>query len=100
MTHTVFAIKIIQRAPFFEATDMNMCSDVIISVFRSTDKPLHIEAPNGQTHKEVHMYEVYAQLRDAKGVTDYAVAKATQIGVSTFSDWKRGRITPKLPKLK
>ncbi len=45
------------------------------------------------------MYEVYAQLRDTKGVTDYAVAKATQISPSTFSDWKSGRITPKLPKL-
>ena len=45
------------------------------------------------------MYEVYAQLRDKQGVTDYKVAKDTGIGQSTFSDWKRGRITPKLPKL-
>ena len=45
------------------------------------------------------MYDDYVKLRDAKGVTDYAVAKATGIGKSTFSDWKSGRSTPKLPKL-
>lgn len=45
------------------------------------------------------MYEKYIALRDAKGVTDYAVAKATGIGVSTFSDWKSGRSKPKVEKL-
>lgn len=45
------------------------------------------------------MYDVYAKLRDQKGVTDYKVAKDTGIGQSTFSDWRQGRITPKLPKL-
>lgn len=45
------------------------------------------------------MYERYAELRDAKGVTDSAVAAATGIGVSTFSDWKSGRSKPKVEKL-
>lgn len=46
------------------------------------------------------MYEVYAKLRDEKGVTNYEVAKTLHISQSTFSEWKSGRITPKLPKLK
>lgn len=46
------------------------------------------------------MYEKYAKLRDEKGVTDYAVAKATGIGASTFSDWKSERSEPKIDKLK
>lgn len=45
------------------------------------------------------MYEKYAALRDAKGVTDYAVSTATGIGASTFSDWKAGRSKPKADKL-
>ena len=45
------------------------------------------------------MYEKYVALRDAKGVTDYAVAKATGILQSTFSDWKSGRSKPKVEKL-
>lgn len=45
------------------------------------------------------MYEKYAKLRDAKGVTDYAVSQATGIGQSTFSDWKVGRSKPKAEKL-
>lgn len=45
------------------------------------------------------MYEVYARLRDEKGVRDATIAKATGIGRSTFSDWKNGRSTPKDEKL-
>lgn len=45
------------------------------------------------------MYQKYVALRDARGVTDYAVAKACKIGTSTFSDWRNGRSNPKLPKL-
>ena len=45
------------------------------------------------------MYEKYMKLRDEKGVTDYAVAAATGIGASTFSDWKSGRSKPKVDKL-
>lgn len=45
------------------------------------------------------MYDRYVALRDARCVTDYAVAEATGIGKSTFSDWKSGRSKPKLEKL-
>lgn len=45
------------------------------------------------------MYTRYVELRDAKGVTDYAVATATNIPRSTFTDWKSGRSKPKLEKL-
>lgn len=47
----------------------------------------------------IEMYEVYARLRDEKGVRDATIAKATGIGRSTFSDWKNGRSTPKDEKL-
>lgn len=49
--------------------------------------------------KEDGMYTKYVQLRDAKGVTDYAVSKATGIPQSTLTDWKTGRSKPKLDKL-
>ena len=46
------------------------------------------------------MYERYCKLRDAKGLTDYKVAKLAGIGQSTLSDWKKGRSAPKNEKLK
>lgn len=46
------------------------------------------------------MYEKYATLRDKKGVTDYEVAKNTGIQTSTLTNWKYGRYTPKVDKLK
>lgn len=46
------------------------------------------------------MYERYAEIRDKLGLKDSAVAKATGIGKSTFSDWKSGRSTPKMEKMK
>lgn len=45
------------------------------------------------------MYEDYVRLRDAKGVRDADVAKATKIHPSTFSDWKKGKSKPKADKL-
>lgn len=45
------------------------------------------------------MYNKYAELRDALGLTDYRVSKETGIPASTFSDWKRGKSSPKLHKL-
>lgn len=45
------------------------------------------------------MYERYCTLRDKKGLTDAAIAHATGITKSTFSDWKSGRSTPKREKL-
>lgn len=46
------------------------------------------------------MYEKFAELLVQKGVSAYAVSKATGIPRSTFSDWKMGRCTPKTLKLK
>ena len=46
------------------------------------------------------MYKNYVLLRDKKGVTDSQVSKDTGITKSTFSDWKAGRYTPKVEKLK
>lgn len=45
------------------------------------------------------MYHIYAELRDAKGLSDYRVSKDTGISQSTLSDWKSGIYTPKLDKL-
>lgn len=49
--------------------------------------------------KFLNTYERYTSIRDSKGVTDYEVAKRTEIPASTFSDWKKGRSEPKLIKL-
>lgn len=46
------------------------------------------------------MYSIYADLRDKKGVTDYAVSKATGVGRSTLSDWKQGRHIPNTENLR
>lgn len=45
------------------------------------------------------MYERYCELRDGRGLRDAAVANATGIPKSTFSDWKSGRSVPKIEKL-
>lgn len=45
------------------------------------------------------MYEIYAKLRDAKGVTDYRVSKDTGIPQAALSDWKHGKYTPKADKI-
>ena len=46
------------------------------------------------------MYEKYVQLRDERGLTDYAVAKATGLSTATMSNWKAGLYTPKVDKIK
>lgn len=46
------------------------------------------------------MYDKYAHLRDEKGVTDYEVSKCTGVTTSTLTNWKYGRYTPKLEKIK
>lgn len=46
------------------------------------------------------MYEKYVELRDSKGISDYRVSEETGITKSTFSDWKNGRSSPKIEKLK
>ena len=45
------------------------------------------------------MYEIYCELRDARGMKDADVARETGITKSTFSDWKNGRSNPKDAKL-
>ena len=45
------------------------------------------------------MYDIYAKLRDERGLTDYSVAKETGILAQTLYDWKSGRSTPKIDKM-
>lgn len=45
------------------------------------------------------IYDRYCCARDSKGLKDSQVASKTQIGRSTFSDWKSGRSIPKAEKL-
>jgi len=45
------------------------------------------------------MYAVFDKYLHERGVTAYAVSKATGIPNSTFSDWKSGRSAPKVDKL-
>ena len=45
------------------------------------------------------MYEKYAKLRDAKGLTDYKVSQETGVSTATLSSWKNGVYTPKVDKL-
>ena len=44
-------------------------------------------------------YSVFEQLLQTQGKSVYQVSKATGIAASTFTDWKRGRSTPKTDKL-
>lgn len=46
------------------------------------------------------MYEIFNNLCKKKGVTAYRIGKETGIATSTFTDWKKGRSTPKQDKLK
>lgn len=45
------------------------------------------------------MFAVFDKYLQERGVTAYAVSKATGIPNSTFSDWKSGRSAPKVDKL-
>lgn len=45
------------------------------------------------------MYQNFAKLKKEKNMTAYAIAKRTGIPESTFSDWKKGKSSPKLDKL-
>lgn len=46
------------------------------------------------------MYSKFMQLLQKHNVTPYKVAKDTGISQATLSDWKTGRATPKVDKLK
>lgn len=45
------------------------------------------------------LYEVYAQLRDAKGIRDIEVARGSGVEPDTLSAWKTGKSIPKMDKL-
>lgn len=44
-------------------------------------------------------YEVYARLRDEKGLSDFFVSKEVGIPAASISDWKSGKSSPKADKL-
>ena len=46
------------------------------------------------------MYEIFKRLLEERNLTPYKVHKATGISTATLSDWKNGRSTPKMDKLK
>ena len=46
------------------------------------------------------MYKSYVRIRDERGLTDYEVAKRAGFSAGTLSDWKAGRYTPKLDKIR
>lgn len=46
------------------------------------------------------MYKIFEALLAERGVTAYQVAKATGISTGSLSDWKNGRSSPKVEKLK
>ena len=46
------------------------------------------------------MYKKYLELKEKTGVTDYEVAKKTDVSTSTHTNWKYGRYTPKTDKVK
>ena len=45
------------------------------------------------------MYEIYARLRDERGMKDSDVCKATGIAPGSMTDWKKGRVQLKTDKL-
>lgn len=45
------------------------------------------------------MYEIYAKLRDDRGLTDYKVAQDLGFSRSTLAQWKAGSHQPKADKL-
>lgn len=45
------------------------------------------------------MYEIFKKLMEEKGVTPYKVSQDTGISQTTLSDWKNGKIVPKMEKL-
>lgn len=45
------------------------------------------------------IYQRFDDLRERKGVSVYAVSKATGITTTTFTNWKNGKYTPKREKM-
>jgi len=46
------------------------------------------------------LYEKLLRLLEVNQISVYRLSEATGIAQSTFSDWKSGRSTPKLDKIK
>lgn len=46
------------------------------------------------------MYEKFAELLETTGKLPYQVSKDTGINATVFSDWKSGKSSPKVDKLK
>ena len=46
------------------------------------------------------MYELFQKLLDEKGISAYAVGKATGISTATLTSWKQGKYTPKKENLR
>ena len=46
------------------------------------------------------MYNKFEQLVHARGITNYRVAKDIGLAPTVFTDWKKGKSTPKVDKLK
>jgi len=49
--------------------------------------------------RENSRYPRYASIRDAHGLNDYAVSKATGVPASTISDWKNEKSQPGVESL-
>lgn len=45
------------------------------------------------------IYERFDKLKESRGVTVYAVSKATGITTTTFTNWKKGKYVPKRDKM-
>ncbi len=57
---------------------------------------MSIEEKKAERIRNYERYRVYA---DAKGVSDFRVAKDTGIYNVVFSEWKSGKSQPKIDKL-
>lgn len=76
---------------------MRLFSKFIISVIRTIRNNFVKNFRKGGNVRAT--YRRYAELRDEHGMSDYKVAKETNIAASTISDWKNGLSVPKADKL-
>ena len=44
-------------------------------------------------------YEEYTKIRDSKGLKDSDVSRLAGVNQTTFSEWKKGKATPKYEKM-
>ena len=48
----------------------------------------------------IRLYDRYSEIRDRKGLNDFQVSRETGVPQASIYDWKYGRSTPKVDKLK